>query len=55
MAQVSQEMIDMLSVESLSSKIIDINSSIEAEKLIDDQSYTLEGETYGKSTSTTSK
>lgn len=55
MAQVSQELIDLLSTESLTAQIKDILTAIEAEKLIDDQSYTLEGIEYGKSTSTTSK
>jgi hypothetical protein len=55
MAQVSQELIDLLSVESLTAQIKDILNAIEAEKLIDDNSYTLEGIEYGKSPSTPTK
>lgn len=55
MAQCSQELIDMLSVEYLTAKINEIVKAIEREKLIGDTNYSLEGETYGKTTSTTSK
>ena len=42
MAQVSQEVIDLLSVESLTAKIEEIIKAIEREKLVGDTSYTLE-------------
>lgn len=48
MAQVSQEIIDLLSVESLTAKIEENIKAIEREKLLGDTSYTLEGEAYAK-------
>jgi hypothetical protein len=48
MAQVSQEVIDLLSVESLTAKIEEIILAIEREKVIGDSSYTLEGIEYAK-------
>lgn len=44
MAQVSQEIIDLLSVDSLNAQITNLLTAIEAEKLLDNNSYTLEGE-----------
>lgn len=55
MAQVSQELIDLLSVDSLNAQITNILTAIEAEKLLDDNSYTLEGEGYDKPTATATK
>jgi len=49
MAQVSQEIIDLLSVNSLNTQITNLLNAIEAEKLLDNNSYTLEGEGNDKS------
>jgi len=48
MAQVSQELIDLLSVESLSVRIKDLTDMIGKEELLDEGSYTLEGQEYAK-------
>jgi hypothetical protein len=48
MAQVSQEIIDMLSVDQLTTKIKTIIDAIEKQKLIDGASYSLEGIEYAK-------
>lgn len=55
MAQVSQELIDLLSVESLNSQIINIVNAIEADKLLDSNSYTLEGDGHDKPTTAATK
>lgn len=48
MAQVSQEIINLLSEEYLTAKIKAILDDIEREKLLDGTSYTLEGNEYAK-------
>lgn len=48
MAQVSQELIDLLSVDQLTAKIQNLIDAIEKQKLIDDSSYSLEGTEYAK-------
>ena len=44
MAQVSQELIDLLSVDSITQRIDDITKAIEREKILDGASYTYEGD-----------
>lgn len=44
MAQVSQELIDLLNVESINAQITNIINAMEADKLLDNNSYTLEGD-----------
>jgi len=48
MAQVNQEIIDLLSEESLTAKIEELIKAIEREKLIGEANYSLEGEDYAK-------
>jgi uncharacterized small protein (DUF1192 family) len=48
MAQVSNEIINLLSVDYLNAKITDIIKNIEREKLTGDVSYELTGEDYAK-------
>ena len=55
MAQASDEIINLLSLDYLTAKIKTILEAIEREKLIGDTNYSFEGQTYGKSTSSTSK
>jgi len=55
MAQVSQELIDLLTVEANNAQITNIMNAIEADKLLDGNSYTLEGEGNDKSTTTATK
>lgn len=44
MAQVSQEIMDLLSVDSLNAQIKDLLEQIEREKLIGESGYSLEGD-----------
>jgi len=48
MAQMSQELVDLLSPENLTAKIDNINKAIEREKIMGEANYSLEGEDYAK-------
>jgi hypothetical protein len=48
MAQVSQELIDLLSVNELTARVTDLVQSIEKEKLVEGTNFSLEGTEYAK-------
>jgi len=48
MAQMSQELIDLLSPENLIAKVDNIMKAIEKEKIMGESNFSLEGEDYAK-------